>query len=76
MNFNDLLLQRNITKYRLSRLSGVPFATISDIGTGKSAIANCSAGTLYKLAKALDVTMEDLLADSMEFRMDRKREGI
>jgi DNA-binding Xre family transcriptional regulator len=68
MNFNDLLHQRTITKYRLSKISRVPFATISDISTGKTAIEKCSAGTLYKLAKALDVTMEDLLADSMEFR--------
>lgn len=68
MNFNDLLIQKNITKYRLSKNSGVPFATISDISTGKAKIEKCSADTLYKLAKSLDVTMEDLIADSMEYR--------
>jgi len=68
MNFNELLVQQNITKYRLSKISGVPFATISDISTGKATIEKCSAGTLYKLAKSLDVTMEDLIADSMEYR--------
>ena len=68
MNFNDLLIQKNITKYRLSKISGVPFATISDISTGKAKIEKCSADTLYKLAKSLDVTMEDLIADSMEYR--------
>ena len=68
MNFNDLLIQKNITKYRLSKISRVPFATISDISTGKVKIKKCSADTLYKLAKSLDVTMEDLIADSMEYR--------
>jgi len=68
MNFNELLKQKNITKYRLSQISGVPFATISDIGTGKTQIEKCSADTLYKLAKPLNVTIEDLIADSMEYR--------
>lgn len=68
MNFNDLLKQKNITKYRLSKISEVPFATISDISTGKAKIEKCSGDTLYKLAKALGVTMEDLIADNMEYR--------
>jgi DNA-binding Xre family transcriptional regulator len=68
MNLNDLLIQKNITKYRLSKISGVPFATVSDISTGKAKIEKCSADTIYKLAKSLDVTMEDLIADSMEYR--------
>ena len=68
MNINELLKQKNLTKYRLSKLSGIPFATISDISTGKAKIEKCSAETLYKLAKALDVTMEDLVSDSMEYR--------
>ena len=68
MILNDLLAQENITKYKLSKISGVPFTTISEMTTGKTNIKNCTGETLYKLAKALDVTMEDLLADSMEYR--------
>ncbi len=68
MNFNDLLKEKNMTKYRLSKSSGVPFATISDISTGKTQIEKCAADTLYKLSKTLGVTMEDLIADSMESR--------
>ena len=45
--------------------SGVPYTTISEITTGKSNIKNCTGDTLYKLAKALDVTIEELLAESM-----------
>jgi len=68
MTINNFLEQKNITKYKLSKISGVPYATISDICTGKAKIEQCAAGTLYKLSKALDVTMEDLIADSMEYR--------
>ena len=68
MNINDLLKQKNMTKYRLSKASGVPFTTISEVTTGKTKIKNCTGETLYKLAKALDVTVEDLLSESMEYR--------
>ena len=68
MDLNDFLEQKNMTKYKLSKVSKVPFATISDITTGKSKIKNCTGETLYKLAKVLDVTIDDLLADSMEYR--------
>ena len=68
MNINELLKQKNITKYKLSKISGVPFTTISEITTGKSKIKNCTAETLYKLAKALDVSMESLVAEAMEYR--------
>jgi len=68
MKISDLLEQKNITKYRLSKISGVPFTTVSEIAAGKSKIKNCTGDTLYRLANALDVTMEDLLAESMEYR--------
>jgi len=68
MMINNLLEQKNMTKYRLSKVSGVPFTTVSEITTGKTKIKNCTGDTLYRLSKALDVTIEDLLADSMEYR--------
>jgi len=68
MNINDLLTQKKMTKYKLSKASGVPFTTVSEVTTGKTKIKNCTGDTLYRLAKALGVTIEDLLADSMEYR--------
>jgi transcriptional regulator with XRE-family HTH domain len=68
MILNDLLEAKNMTKYRLSKLSGVPFTNISEITTGKSDIKKCTGETLFKLARTLDVTIEDLLAESMEKR--------
>lgn len=57
-----LLNQRNISKYQLSKISGVPKTTIMDICAGKSDIEKCSAKTIWQLAKALDCTMEDIMA--------------
>lgn len=59
--FQDLLKERNITSYALSQKSGVPYTTISDICSGKSKIQNCKSETVYKLAQALDVSMESLV---------------
>ena len=58
---NDLLKEKSITKYRLSKLSGIPYTTINDVCSGKADIKRCSADTVYRIAGALDVSMETLL---------------
>lgn len=60
MFFKTLLNNKNISKYQLSKISGVPNSTINDIYSGKTSIENCSAKTIYKLSKALDCTMEQI----------------
>ena len=61
MDLSQLAENKNMTKYRLSKQSGVPYATLSDICSGKTEITKCSAETIYRLAKELGVTMEELL---------------
>lgn len=61
MFLNDLLAQKNISRYRLSKISGVAQTTVTDICSGKARITKCSAETIYKIAKALDVSMESLI---------------
>ena len=61
MLINDELEKQNMTKYRLSKESGVPQATINDICSGKAELEKCSAGTLYRLAKVLGVSVEEIL---------------
>lgn len=74
MSLNEALAQKNITKYRLWKESGVPQATISDICTGKTKIEKCSAETIYRIAKVLDVSMESLIAPALQrIDEDRKR---
>ena len=64
MEINKLLQEKGLTKYRLSILSGVPHATLSELCNGKTNIARCSVETVYKLAKALGVSMEILVEDA------------
>ena len=71
MLINDELYRQNMTKYRLSKESGVPQATINDICSGKAELEKCSAGTLYRLAKVLGLTVENILESVMEdYRSD------
>ena len=58
---NDLMEQKNMTKYRLSKSSGIPYTTVNDICSGRAQLDKCSADTVYKLSKELDVSMEALL---------------
>lgn len=67
MDLQMLLDQRNISKYHLSKISGVPKTTIMDICAGRSDIERCSAKTVQQLAKALGCTMEDIMALSAPY---------
>lgn len=72
MIINELLKKANMSRYRLSKESGVPMTTITDICSGKADLDKCAAGTLYKIAKVLGVTVDSILDDmhkeSMDFR--------
>lgn len=61
MTLQALLDNRNITKYHLSKISGVPKTTIIDMCSGKSSIEKCSAKTVWQIAKALQCPMEDIM---------------
>lgn len=61
MIIDELLKNEKISRYKLSKLSGVPQATISDLCGGKSDLEKCAAGTLYKIAKVLNVTVDLIL---------------
>ncbi|MCM1127820.1 MAG: helix-turn-helix domain-containing protein [Lachnospiraceae bacterium] len=60
MIIHDLLAKRNMTKYRLAVMAGVPHTTLNDICSGKTKLEKCSAETVYKIANALGVSMEML----------------
>ena len=72
MMINDELRKKHMSMYRLSKESGVPQATISDICSRKTSLAKCAAGTVWRIARALGVTVEDLL--SAEYERDKKEE--
>ena len=68
MVIDKLLDQQGLTKYRLSKMSGIPYATVNDICNGKVKVEKCSVETVYKLSKALDINMETLVEDAIEYR--------
>ena len=62
MTIQDSMKQKKMSIYRLAKKSGVPYATVNDICNGKAQLEKCSAETIYRLAHALNVSMEELLA--------------
>ena len=62
MIINNTLKEKNISIYRLSKQSGVPYATLNDICNGRVQLEKCSAETIYRIAKALDLSMEEIIA--------------
>ena len=71
MIIDDLLALRHMTRYRLAVQAGIPHSTLNDICSGRTKLERCSAETVYKLAKALDVSMEVLTEYGM---LQTKRE--
>ncbi|MGN0324875.1 MAG: helix-turn-helix domain-containing protein [Lachnospiraceae bacterium] len=70
MIVNDLLQKENMSRYRLSKESGIPMTTITDICSGKADLDKCAAGTLYKIAKVLGVTVDSILDEAHKELVD------
>jgi len=65
MDIKKLLAKKNMSIYKLSKLSEVPYSTVNDICNKKTGIEKCSAEKVYKLSKALNVPMEKLLDEAI-----------
>jgi plasmid maintenance system antidote protein VapI len=65
LDIDKILKERNITKYRLSKDSGIPYTTINDICSGKAQLEKCSAETVYRISRQLHITMEEFIETSM-----------
>ena len=62
----DILTQRNISVYKLSKETDISYSTLNDIVIEKTDIKNASASVLYRLSKYLDISMERLYENSYE----------
>ena len=69
MTFLDLLSDKKMTVYALSKKSGIPYTTIFDIASGKTNIMDCSGKTLLALAKSINISIEGLLSLEQEEEM-------
>ena len=70
MIVNELLQKENMSRYRLSKESGVAMTTITDICSGKAELNKCAAGTIYKIAKVLGVSVDFLLENNKDCSAD------
>lgn len=59
IKFVVTMTEKNLTQRKLAEMSGVSRVTVSAIKNGK----NCSYETAVRLAKALDVDLEELITD-------------
>lgn len=66
----ERLKEKNLSAYRCAQLSGISYTTLRRLLRGEAKISNCTADTLYRLSKVLEVPMEELLLDSPEYRND------
>lgn len=66
----SILKQKNMSIYQCAKLSGIPYTTLSEVIRGKTRLEKCTAEVVYKLSKILDISMEDLISDSVEVRCD------
>ena len=62
MTFLDLLAEKKYSVYRLSKESGIALTTLQDIASGKNELEDCKGRTLLALSRALDISIEELLA--------------
>ena len=69
MTIQQVLREKSLSRYQLSKRSGIPWATLADICSGKTSLTRCGAGTLGKLSAALDIPMEELLTMTVEQRL-------
>lgn len=66
MTLQQVMKEKGLTRYQLSKTSGIPWATLSDICSGRTKLERCSGSTLMKLSGALGLSLEQLLALKVE----------
>ena len=72
MLLKELMQEEGLSQHSLSVKSGVPYAMLDDLLTGKSKIERCTSETVYKLAKTLGVSMEILIEDGIRISQREK----
>lgn len=63
MELMSLLKEKRLSVYQCAKESHIPYTTLSDVVKRKTRIEKCTAETIYKLARTLHVTMEELLTE-------------
>lgn len=61
MSLKEMIEQQHLTCYKVAKMCNIPQSTMRDLCSGKTDIKKASVETLYKLAKAFSISMEELL---------------
>lgn len=61
MTLKQYIKENNKKISEVSKESGIPYSTVSELANGKKEIGKCNAETVYNLAHYLNTTMEELL---------------
>lgn len=71
LKIDEILYDRKMTRKEFSQKSNIPYSCIEDICNLKSNINNISFGNALKIAKTLDIKVEDvsLLQDQCDFNI-------
>ena len=70
MYLNILLKNKNLSLYKLSKLSGIPLTTLNDLVNEKVDISKCNSKTIFALCKFLDIDINNLLSNEIELNKD------
>lgn len=61
MTLLELIKEKGLSRYSLSKISGVEWDTLSGLCSGETGFEQCSMETLSKLAEALGIGTEELV---------------
>ncbi|MDB1933930.1 helix-turn-helix domain-containing protein [Clostridium tertium] len=64
----ELAKERNITKYRIAKNSGIAQTTLSEITNGKN--TNPTVETLARIAKGIGINVSELIKKAEELEME------
>ncbi len=67
---NQIMNEQNISVYNLSKITQIPYSTLNDLYNCKTSLSKCSAYTVYKISNALQISMEELIKDSLQPRIN------
>ena len=70
MVIDDWMKQKNLSRYELSKKSGIPYTTLTDLIQKRTRLEKSSAETVYKLSKAMGISMDELFMLSIEEAVD------
>lgn len=67
---DDWMKQENLSRYELSKKSGIPYTTLTDLIQKRTRLEKSSAETVYKLSKVMGISMDELFLLSIEEAVD------